>query len=546
MDLVLISITALAISMVVIPLMMLLAPHLELLDQPNARKVHSRPMPRVGGWGIVLGALVPILFSLPMDPVVQAFLIGGLVLFVVGVWDDAKGLSASLKLLAQLVAVTPAIFYADLLVARVPFLEGAELVSLAAIPLTYLGMVGMINATNLSDGLDGLAGGESILSLLAIAVLAYQSEGGGMLLVLATASIGGVLGFLRYNTHPARLFMGDSGSQFLGFTAAFLVILLSQKINLAMSPVAPLLVLGLPIIDVVLVFSDRISKGVSPFKPMKNHIHHRLMDLGFTHNQTVVIIYSVHAVMVISGTFYCYSSDASLLVWYFALSAGFLGMIFFAAHVGWRANTPESNTSAFFRLVRRVKRSSLFTSLPHATLTLMVPLVLVFFSLTVQEVPRDFALMAAVLFVVFLLDLLFRRGEGSVTVRVVVYATAVFVVFLSARFHPPILDDWRLVEIAVYGSIVVAIAIAMRLSGSKGFQTTPLDYLILFVVLALGLFSSSRFGGFDSELSSAMIVKSVILLYGCEVLLSQARSRINVLNAVVLLSLGVMGYRGLT
>ena len=104
MGLILITITALAISMVVIPLMMYLAPRLELLDQPNARKVHSSPMPRVGGWGIVLGALLPILFSLPLDPVVQSFLFGGLVLFAVGVWDDAKGLSAPPKLLAQVIA----------------------------------------------------------------------------------------------------------------------------------------------------------------------------------------------------------------------------------------------------------------------------------------------------------------------------------------------------------------------------------------------------------------------------------------------------------
>lgn len=542
MDVILVTITALAISMVVIPLMVALAPHLALLDRPNPRKVHSIPMPRVGGWGIVLGALLPALFWLPLDPLVQAFLFGALVLFLVGVWDDARGIPARAKLLAQVVAVTPAILYADVLLTRIPFFEHAELPGAVAAGLTYLGMVGMINATNLSDGLDGLAGGESLLSLLAIALLAHQSEGGELVLVLATASIGGVLGFLRYNTYPARLFMGDSGSQFLGFTVAFLVILLSQDVNQALSPVAPLLILGLPIIDVILVFVDRLRLGVSPFTAMKNHIHHRLMAIGFTHNQTVVMIYSVQAAMVILGTFFCYATDALLLAWYLGLSAGLLGFIFWASRAGWQANAPGVGAGELFNVLRRFKNSTLCSAVPYTILMIALPLILGFFSLTVEQVPRDFGLMAAVLFVVLVMELLFRRSESSITLRAVVYAAAVFVVFLSVRYHPEVLGSRALPEVVVYGLIVVAIAVAMRCTGNGRFQTTPLDYLMLFVVLALGLFSNSRF---ENELVSTVIVKSVILLYACELLMNYVTSRWNALNLATVASLGIMAFRGL-
>ena len=154
-------------------------------------------------------------------------------------------------------------------------------------------LVGITNAINLSDGLDGLAGGVTFLSLAAIAVLTYIAVDAGFMLLATMSIMGSILGFLRFNTFPARIFMGDGGSQFLGFSAGVLAILLTQSSNTALSPALPLLILGLPILDTLMVMGERIYEGRSPFVADRKHIHHRLLALGFHHYEAVVTIYAL-------------------------------------------------------------------------------------------------------------------------------------------------------------------------------------------------------------------------------------------------------------
>jgi UDP-GlcNAc:undecaprenyl-phosphate GlcNAc-1-phosphate transferase len=176
-----------------------------------------------------------------------------------------------------------------------------------------IAMVGMINAINHSDGLDGLASGEVLISLSAMAFLAYQVGGGNEVLIIALAALGAIIGFLRYNTHPAKIFMGDTGSQFLGFTVGFLAILLTQRIDCSMSPAVALLLLGLPVVDILVVLKKRIREGRNWFKASKNHIHHRLLSLGFLHEEAVIVIYSAQILCVTTGVLFCYRSDWLLL-----------------------------------------------------------------------------------------------------------------------------------------------------------------------------------------------------------------------------------------
>jgi UDP-GlcNAc:undecaprenyl-phosphate/decaprenyl-phosphate GlcNAc-1-phosphate transferase len=213
---------ALVISMTLIPLMIRLAPWCGMLDNPDARKVHTTPIPRVGGIGIVMGALIPILLWSPLGDIVRAYLLGSLVLLVFGAWDDARNLNPYLKFIGQIIAASAVVFYGDVYIASLPFMDMEPLPDYVAKPFTVFAIVGLINALNVSDGLDGLAGGLSILSLSCIAYLAYLAEGFGAITIVV-AVLGGILGFLRYNTYPARVFMGDTGSQFLGFTLGFLI-----------------------------------------------------------------------------------------------------------------------------------------------------------------------------------------------------------------------------------------------------------------------------------------------------------------------------------
>ena len=204
----LIAMMAMAISMVIIPLMMRLAPVLGMIDAPDDRKVHTKPIPRVGGLGIVLGALVPMLVWLPFTDLTISIFLGTTILLVFGTWDDIAELGHYVKFTGQFLAAVCVVYYGDLYVSHFPLNNYETLPEFIGKPFTVIAIVGMINAINHSDGLDGLAGGESLISLSVIAYLAYVFDS-HLMLVLCAATVGGIFGFLRFNSHPARVFMGD-------------------------------------------------------------------------------------------------------------------------------------------------------------------------------------------------------------------------------------------------------------------------------------------------------------------------------------------------
>ena len=202
--------------------------------------------------------------------------------------------------------------YGGVVIRFVPLWGLEPLPDYVAIPFTAFALIGITNAVNLADGLDGLAGGITLLSLGIIGILAYPT-GDANVPLAAIAVIGSIVGFLRFNTYPARIFMGDGGSQFLGFSAGVLVVMLTQTSNSALSPALPLLILGLPIVDTGIVMAQRIREGRSPFSPDKNHIHHRLLALGLHHYEAVFVIYALQTLLVATAYFVRYESDWLIL-----------------------------------------------------------------------------------------------------------------------------------------------------------------------------------------------------------------------------------------
>ena len=265
----LIAIVAMAISMAVTPVMMRYAVKLGMVDKPDPRKIHSVPIPRVGGVGLVIGSLVPMMIWLQGSDLVNAYLFGSVVLLAFGVWDDMKELGHYVKFIGQFVAVIAVVYYGDLYVEHFPYMGLDTIPASFGKPFTVIAIVGVINALNHSDGLDGLAGGESLLSFGAVGYLAYL-YGGLDVLIMACAVIGGVFGFLRFNSHPAKVFMGDGGSQYIGYTLAVLVVMLTQRVNPVMSPAVALLLIGLPIADILAVFFLRAKGGMNLFRATKN------------------------------------------------------------------------------------------------------------------------------------------------------------------------------------------------------------------------------------------------------------------------------------
>ena len=527
-----------AASMLVIPLVWKVAPKVGLIDVPDPRKVHAVPVPRVGGWGITIGTVVPLLLSFPLDPVVQSFLLGAVTLFAFGVWDDVKELGHWPKFAGQLIAVGFVVLHGDLYVTRLPFLE-LTLDPITGRVFTMFALVGAINASNHSDGLDGLAGGEALLSLIAMAALAYV-VGDAFVVGVALAAIGGILGFLRYNSHPARVFMGDSGSQVLGFTLGFLAVYLTQVAHTAMSAALPLLLLGLPIADIAVVLFMRARGGRNWFKATRNHVHHRLLDLGLAHCETVIVIYSIHALLVVSAVLLRYESDWLVATVYFAIVGSLFLALGAAEHRGFDLHRLRSSTPLAFAAVATLAAHPTLRAAPLAAVAIVTPAVLLLGALSAASVPGDFALAATGLAAVIVAELVRTRGAGSAVTRAASYTAVIVVAYLLA-FH---LAAAPMVRTGIIGAmIVLAVAVAayIRLSTQHDFGTTPTDYLVLFGILALLAFGSIAA---NSRAVVGLIAYAAVLLYAAEIILGRGSVSGRRLHVATLVALAVVAVRG--
>ncbi len=267
-------------------------------EEPHPRKMHKRFMPHMGGFGIYAGfisgiGLCALILPEIFNTLVERFggiLVASLFIVLVGVYDDLKGMDATKKFLGQFLAATIIVgFGYTIRRISLPFTTDIEL-GILAVPVTYLWLIGVSNAVNLLDGLDGLAAGVSLIASTVFAILAYQNQNWAFL-VVSLSLMGGLIGFLRFNYHPASIFMGDTGSLFLGLMLAALGMRGFETAPGRVGLLLPILILAIPIGDTTVAFFRRLNKGKHPFKPDKDHLHHRLIYLGLSHRQAVYLIY---------------------------------------------------------------------------------------------------------------------------------------------------------------------------------------------------------------------------------------------------------------
>jgi UDP-GlcNAc:undecaprenyl-phosphate GlcNAc-1-phosphate transferase len=287
--------TALFAALIMVPFLRQWALDKNTVDIPDERKVHESPMPRLGGIAIFLAFLFSSIIYLPIEQSVRGLLSGTLIIFATGVVDDLNGLSSRGKFGGQAAACLITILVGNVYLTNLGNLFGFGDILLPAwvgIPFTVFAVVGVINAINLIDGLDGLAGGVTTIALMAFFLLGWL-EDDPITMILAAAMVGAIFGFLKYNFYPARIFMGDTGSLVVGYVIGFIAVYLTQKSTSTTSPMVPVLVLGLPLLDTVWVMSRRIISGVSPFAADRSHVHHKFLSLGFEHQLTVIVIYGI-------------------------------------------------------------------------------------------------------------------------------------------------------------------------------------------------------------------------------------------------------------
>lgn len=297
-------IASLGLALGLTPLVKKFAFKVGAIDVPNARKVHTRVMPRLGGLAIFLAFVITFFLVLPFLPhnltvrevnFVKAFLVGGTMTILLGAFDDRFDLPAKLKFLVQIATACVVVFGFDIRLefANIPFHTYASVEDWIAIPFTILWIVGVTNAINLIDGLDGLAAGVSAIAIGTIAVMAFLM-GNVVVALISLMLLGGIIGFLYFNFHPAKIFMGDSGALFLGFSLALLSLLGFKQVAIV-SFLTPLILIGVPLSDTLFAIVRRWMQKKPIFSPDKGHLHHCLRELGFSHRQTVLIIYGIAA-----------------------------------------------------------------------------------------------------------------------------------------------------------------------------------------------------------------------------------------------------------
>ena len=290
------------ISFLLTPPVKKLAYRIGAIDVPkDGRRMHKRPTPRLGGLAIFGGFLIAAVLTGQLTPQRLWILAGAAVIVVLGIFDDRNALSAKFKFVIQILAAAIPVIFGDLRIAMFtnPFLFSDSLywnLGALSIPITILWIVAITNAVNLIDGLDGLAVGVSSIAsmtMLAVALFIGETE----IAVILAALAGACVGFMPYNLNPASIFMGDTGSTFLGYMLATLSIQGLFKVYALISFAVPFLILGLPIFDTAFAIVRRVLSGRSPLAPDRGHVHHRLIDMGFNQKQAVAILYVISVVL---------------------------------------------------------------------------------------------------------------------------------------------------------------------------------------------------------------------------------------------------------
>ena len=304
----------LIIVALIIPLVKKIAIHINALDIPDERKVHTKPIPRLGGLGIFIGFLIGYMIFGRSTVQMNSILIGSFIIVLTGMIDDIKPISAKAKLLGQIFASCVIVFYGNILLNEVTILGLNLQFGILAYPITVLFIVACTNIINLIDGLDGLAGGISSIFYLSTSVICFfQGRFMELELVLSLILLGSTLGFLVHNFHPAKIFAGDSGALFMGFSIA-VISLLGFKTTAITSIFIPLMILAVPILDTLFAIIRRLLKHQKISTPDKQHLHHQLLKMKFSHRNTVLIIYAITILFSTASILYTLKDSGDVFI----------------------------------------------------------------------------------------------------------------------------------------------------------------------------------------------------------------------------------------
>jgi len=510
--------TALVLTMVLIPPLMRIAVRLSVVDTPNERKVHVGAIPRIGGMAMVVGACIPILLWLPHNTFVVAFLGALLVLLIFGAWDDSKELDYRLKFTGQFLAVGVIVFWGKLSIAVLPFF-GMDPVSIyLSIPVTIVFLVGVTNAVNLSDGLDGLAAGIALLSLGAIALLAKLANSQDVIMACFIVA-GAIFGFLRYNTYPARIFMGDTGSQFLGFTIGILSVVLTQQVNTALNPWLPLFLVGMPIVDTLFVMIKRVSEGRSPFAADKSHMHHRLLGMGWAHYEAVSVIYVTQLIFLLAAFLLRYQTDAVVFLAYLALVGLILGGLLFLEYT-----KPRLEWVRLTGHITTLEKSAHTRRWSLIAIRCGVPAYLFVGALLLPDVPVDISISSLILLMILLGRLVWAEQLRFIPLRLLIFPSTAFAVYLMHRSETVMTLLPSVLRIGLLSVLLALMLLVIRSTKDQTFRTTPTDLLVIALAGGVGVLYQQ---GMIEAAVVPIVLGIVVLFYAAELIMRHMRQTWN-------------------
>lgn len=316
-------------AVIITPIVKKIAFHVNAVDIPDhKRKVHYKIMPSMGGLAIFVSFLIGYMLFAPKTIQMLSILIGGFVIILIGILDDIKPLPPKYKMIGQIAAACIAVFYGNIIFDDMTVFKHTFEFGIFAYPLSVIFMVAIMNAINFADGLDGLAAGTSTVYFITIATMGYiLNKLGGLDVILCLIMIGACLGFLVYNFYPATIFMGDTGSLFLGFIIS-VIALLGFKTATITSLIIPLLLLFVPILDTILAMGRRTLKGESISSADREHLHHQLLKQTKSTAKTVLLMYAINALFACVSIFYTLGDKKLSMLLYGILLLLFLVLIF--------------------------------------------------------------------------------------------------------------------------------------------------------------------------------------------------------------------------
>jgi len=534
------------ITVSLIPIMTRLAARFQMVDFPDPRKIHTIPVPRIGGLAMALGASVPVILWTTADDFLRAYFIGAGVLVLFGLVDDRKGLGHKAKFAGQIVAALIAVFYGGVRIDSLGTLlpDWVQLPQWFAVSLSVVAVVGVTNAINLADGLDGLAGGISLLSFCFIGYLAWLM-GNNSVVLLSLSLAGAIFGFLRFNTYPASLFMGDTGSQLLGFSSIVLALMITQG-DTPLSPVLPLIILGFPVLDTLTVMVERARERRPLFSADKNHFHHRLIRLGLSHAEAVFVIYTIQAMMIVSAILFRYQSDWLLMAGYMAFSVVTISLFAVADRHALRVRKSDMIEGALAVKLRTIRDNNWTIKISFGLSELIIPLLFIFSCFLPARVPIYAAVMSSCsVLLIAGAFIFFKKKYLRGCLRLVLYLTIPVVLYLAEGERAVWMnDDLSLLYRLCFGVVALFVILTVRFTRRmKGFRVSTMDFLIIFIAIIVpnltGQFVRSNNMGL-------LAVEIIVFFFSYEVLINEVREKFNALTLSTLAAAVLLGVRGFT